>query len=94
MTKAVFTKKATPVPNYEGGTILKRQISQKLFYIWVMLPDRKKKIDALDVMLVEFLTDGGRLCQTRGAEIEKARSPVRVWDLGILHKMPLDERRK
>ena len=47
-----------------------------------------------DVMLVEFLTDGGRWCQRRGAEIEKARLLVRVWDLGILHKMPLDERRK
>ena len=47
-----------------------------------------------DVMLVEYLTDGGRRCQRRGAEIEKARSPVRVWNLGILHKMPLDERRK
>ena len=36
------------------------------------------------------LTDGGRWYQRRGAEIEKARSPVRVRDLGILHKMPLD----
>ena len=56
---------------------------------------RKDGFEGLkDVMLVEFLTDGGRWCQRRGAEIEKARSPVRVWDLGILHKMPLDERRK
>ena len=43
-----------------------------------------------DVMLVVYLTDGGIWCQRRGVEIEKARSPVRVWDLGILHKMPFE----
>ena len=45
MTRTIFTK-SYPVPNYEGGrsTILKRQISQKIFtiYIWVYAPRQQK----------------------------------------------------
>ena len=39
------------------------------------------------VILVEFLTDEGRWYQRQGVETEKARSPVRVRDMGILNKM-------
>ena len=47
MTRTIFTK-SYPVPNYEGGrpTILKRQISQKIFTSEFMLPDSKKIFDA------------------------------------------------
>ena len=48
MTRTIFIK-SYPVPNYEGGrpTILKRQISQKIFTCEFMLPDSKKIFDAL-----------------------------------------------
>ena len=45
------------------------------------------------MMLVKFLTDEGRWYQRQGAETEKAQSPVRLRDLGILHRMPLDEKK-
>ena len=42
MTKTIFAKKKIyPVPNYEFGPILKRQISQKIFTSEFMLPDSK-----------------------------------------------------
>ena len=44
MTKNNFHKK---LPNCEDGTILKRQISQKFFTSYFMLPDSKKVFDAL-----------------------------------------------
>ena len=47
-----------------------------------------------DIMLLEFLTDGGRWYQSRGAEKEKTRPLVRVRDLGTSHNMPLEKRRK
>ena len=49
MTRTIFIK-SYPVPNYEGGrpTILKRQISQKIFTSEFMLPDSKKFFDALN----------------------------------------------
>ena len=45
MTRTIFIK-SYPVTNYEGGrpTILKRQISQKIYTSEFMLPDSKKKI--------------------------------------------------
>ena len=48
MTRTIFIK-SYPVPNYEGGrpTILKRQISQKIFTSEFMLPDSQKIFDAL-----------------------------------------------
>ena len=45
--KNTHTHSYTPVPNYEGGNILKRQISQKFFTSEFMLPDSKKIFDAL-----------------------------------------------
>ena len=42
-----FSQKATPVPNYEGSTSLKRQIPQKIFTFEFLLPDSKKIFDAL-----------------------------------------------
>ena len=57
MTRAIFTK-SYPVPNYEGGrpTILKRQISQKIFTSEFMLPDSKNFFDALVLLTEGFLT--------------------------------------
>ena len=45
-----ISQKATLVPNYEGGNILKHLISQNFFNIWIYAPrqqKKKKKIDAL-----------------------------------------------
>ena len=47
MTKTIFTKSHTPVPNYEGATILNSQISQNFFAPEFMLPDSKNIFDAL-----------------------------------------------
>ena len=47
--KTVFTK-SYPVPNYEGVTILKRQISQKIFTSEFVLPDSQKCFNALFIV--------------------------------------------
>ena len=59
MTRTIFTKSYL-VPNYEGGrpTILKRQISQKIFTSEFMLPDSKIFFDALLMLLAKFEFDG------------------------------------
>ena len=46
MTKQ-FSQKATPVPTYEGVTILNRQISQKIFTSEFILTDSKNFFDVL-----------------------------------------------
>ena len=49
-----FSSYNKKVPNCEGGTILKRQISQKIFTSDFMLPDSKKIFDALKTIFWVF----------------------------------------
>ena len=43
-----FLRKATPLPNCEGGSILNHQIWQKILTSELMLPDSKKFFHALN----------------------------------------------
>ena len=49
--KTNFHKK---LPNYQGGTILKRQISQNCLKSDLMRPESKKYFNALDVRNIDF----------------------------------------
>ena len=48
MTKTTQKSYYTPVPNYEGGTILKHQILAENFYIWVYAPRQQKNFRCPD----------------------------------------------
>ena len=54
MTKSNFhiTLPGITLQNCEGGTLFKRQISQKIFTYEFMLPDNKKYFDALIIMIM------------------------------------------